>query len=98
MPADRHEELLALWNQADELLASRGGYRRTRLHQALAADARFQFVNVADIGSVENWRSTIESPEFGAIATQLAEFHPTRALYQVIVDRAAPAQPESPSA
>jgi antibiotic biosynthesis monooxygenase (ABM) superfamily enzyme len=82
---DQDEQFLALWQQADELLQSRGGYRSTRLHKALGPQARFRYVNVAELDSVETWQSVISSPEFGAIAAQMAAFRPSPGLYAVEV-------------
>ena len=86
---DQDERFVALWKQADELLRSRGGYRSTRLHKAMGPQARFRYVNVAELDSVETWQSVIGSPEFGAIAAQMAEFHPSPGLYTVEIDEAA---------
>jgi antibiotic biosynthesis monooxygenase (ABM) superfamily enzyme len=79
------EKFLALWRQADQILRSRGGYRSTRLHKAAGPQARFRWVNVAELESVETWQSIISDPEFGAIAAQMAEFHPSPGLYAVEV-------------
>src|SRR3954463_10102060 len=89
VPADQDDRFLVLWHQADELLRSRGGYRSTRLHKALGPQARFRYVNVAELDSVETWQPTVTSPEFGAIAAQMAEFHPSPGLYVVEVAQAA---------
>ena len=82
---DQDERFLALWKQADELLRSRGGYRSTRLHRAPDPRARFRWINVAELDAVETWQSVITSPEFGAIAAQMAEFHPSPGLYALEV-------------
>jgi hypothetical protein len=87
VPADQDDRFLALWHQADELLHRRGGYRSTRLHKALGARARYRYINVAELDSVETWQSVIGGPEFGALSAQMAEFHPTPALYTVAVGR-----------
>lgn len=89
VPAEQEDLFLALWHQADELLHSRDGYRSTRLHKALGPQARFRYVNVAELASVETWQSVIASPEFRAISAQLADFHPTPGLYTVVVARTA---------
>jgi hypothetical protein len=77
------EEFLALWGEADELLRARNAYRVTRLHKALAPDARFRFINVAELPSVETWQAAVQTPEFGAIGAKMARFHPTPGLYSV---------------
>ncbi len=87
---DQDEHFLTLWKQADELLRSRGGYRSTRLHKALSPQARFRYINVAELDAVESWQSVVSSPEFGAIAAQMAEFHPSPGLYTVHIARTLP--------
>jgi heme oxygenase (mycobilin-producing) len=84
VPADREEEFLGLWEDADRLLRSQRGYLVTRLHRALMPDARFRFVNVAELDSVERWREVIGSPEFRALGEQMSEFRPSPGLYQVV--------------
>jgi antibiotic biosynthesis monooxygenase (ABM) superfamily enzyme len=85
VPVEEDERFLALWQQADELLRSRGGYRSTRLHKALGPQARFRYINVAELDSVETWQSVIGSPEFRALSAQMADFHPSPGLYTVAV-------------
>ena len=89
VPPEQDERFMALWKQADELLRSEGGYRSTRLHKAMGPQARLRYVNVAELDSVETWQSVIGSPEFGAIAAQMADFHPSPALYTVEVEETA---------
>jgi hypothetical protein len=92
VPADREAEFLELWGRADELLRTQGGYASTRLHRAILPGTKYQFVNVAELASVETWRSILSSPEFGAIVGQMTEFRPTPGLFQVeIAHEAAPA-------
>jgi hypothetical protein len=90
---EEDERFLGLWQQADELLRSRGGYRSTRLHRALGPQARFRYINVAELASVETWQAVIGSPEFAAVSAQMAAFHPTPALYTVTVAHTAGAEP-----
>jgi heme-degrading monooxygenase HmoA len=87
VPAEREDEFLRLWTAANELLRNQRAYRTTRLHRALAPDARFRFINVAELDSVENWQSVLGTPEFGAIAAQMAAFSPTPGLYSVAVEQ-----------
>jgi heme oxygenase (mycobilin-producing) len=79
------DRFLQLWHQADDLLRSRRGYRAMRLHRALGPQARFRYVNVAELDSVETWQSALSTPEFASIAAQLAEFSPSPGLYTVEV-------------
>ncbi len=86
VPAGREDEFLQLWHEADELLNRRGGYLTTRLHKALQPGGQFQYVNVAELDSVERWQEVISSPEFAAIAARMADFHPVPGLFAVVVD------------
>ena len=85
VPAEREEEFLTLWHQADALLRARGGYLTTRLHKALQPASRYQYVNIAELDSAETWKAAITSPEFTSITAQMAEFHPAPGLYTVTV-------------
>ena len=85
MAPEQDQRFLQLWHQADDLLRSRGGYRTTRLHKALGPQARFRYVNVAELDSVETWQSAVAGPEFAAIAARMAEFSPSPGLYSVEV-------------
>jgi heme-degrading monooxygenase HmoA len=82
---EQDQRFLQLWRQADDLLRHRGGYRTTRLHRALGPQARFRYVNVAELDSVEAWQSAVGSPEFAAIAARMADFSPSPGLYTVEV-------------
>lgn len=77
VPPGQDERFLWLWNQADELLRSRGGFRSTRLHGALGPGARSRYVDVAELRTVDTWQSIVSSPEFGALAARMGQFHPS---------------------
>jgi len=62
--AEADEAFVAGWEQARDFLASRGGFTRTVLHQAIRADAEFRFVNVARVDSADAWRQAISDPAF----------------------------------
>ncbi|MDQ4138291.1 MAG: antibiotic biosynthesis monooxygenase [Actinomycetota bacterium] len=83
VPPERDEEFLGLWERANELLQVAAGYESTRLHRALQPDAKYRFINVAEIGSVEDWRAVITSPEFVELSRRMAEFQPAPSLYTV---------------
>ncbi|SFU07474.1 hypothetical protein SAMN05660657_05400 [Geodermatophilus amargosae] len=87
---DQDERFLTLWKQADELLRSRGGYRSTCLHKALGPQARFRYINVAELDAVETWQSIVSSPGFGAIAEQMRQFQPSPGLYAVEISHTVP--------
>ena len=82
---EKDERFLELWRKADDLLRSRSGYPPTRLHKAVGPQARFRYVNVAELDSVETWQAAVSSPEFAAIAAQMAGFSPSPGLYAVEV-------------
>lgn len=86
-PAEQDERFLTLWHQADNLPRRRGGHRSTHLHRALGPQARFRYVIIVELDSVETWQAVIDSPEFRAIAAQMADFHPAPGLYEVAVTR-----------
>jgi heme oxygenase (mycobilin-producing) len=87
VPAEREEEFLQSWHAADALLRASSGYASTRLHRAVTPDARFRFINVAQLASVDTWKSVIASPEFRDISAKMADFHPSPGLYTVAVER-----------
>lgn len=86
---EQDEEFLELWRQADEVLRTNGGYSRTRLHRAVQPDARFRYVNVAELGSVETWRTIVSGEQFRAISARMAKFQPSSGLYEVEIDHTA---------
>ncbi len=88
----QNQRFLQLWRQADDLLRSRGGYRTTRLQKALGPRARCRYVNVAEPDSVETSQSAVNSPEFAAIAVQMADFNPSPGLYTVEIAHSAAEQ------
>ncbi len=93
MAPEHDERFLQLWREADDLLRRRGGYRTTRLHRALGPQARFRYVNVAELDSVQAWQAAVGSPEFAAIAARMADFSPTPGLYTVEIAHST-AEPE----
>ncbi len=85
VPAEREAEFLKLWHEADALLRSRSGYLTTLLHKAVQPGSRCQYISIAELDSVERWKTAITSPEFTAITAQMAEFHPAPGLYTLTV-------------
>lgn len=47
VPADQVDATVVFWENARDFLKEQPGYISTRLHQALAPDAKFQLINVA---------------------------------------------------
>ncbi|MGY1684358.1 antibiotic biosynthesis monooxygenase family protein [Geodermatophilus sp. SYSU D00867] len=84
---ERDERFLQPWRQADDLLRSTGGYRTTRLHEALGPQARSRHVHVAELASVETWRSAVAGPEFAALAARMTDLSPTPGFHTVEIAR-----------
>ena len=76
------ESFLRGWERAAEYMRSRPGFVSTRLHRALAPDARFRFVNVAEWRSPEDFQKAVSSDEFREIAKGAGPASP--ALYEVV--------------
>ncbi|WP_051644775.1 antibiotic biosynthesis monooxygenase family protein [Labrenzia sp. DG1229] len=47
VPADQIDTTVEFWEKSRDFLRQQPGYISTRLHRALAPDARFQLINVA---------------------------------------------------
>jgi hypothetical protein len=58
------EEFVAWWLRTRDFLNARVGPIPTALHRALGPDARFRFVNVAEIEDVDAWRAALTAPDF----------------------------------
>ncbi|WP_434055012.1 MAG: antibiotic biosynthesis monooxygenase family protein [Roseibium sp.] len=84
VPADQVDATVVFWENARDFLKEQPGYISTRLHQALAPDAKFQLINVAIWQSPEAFqaatrkmRETLQMPK-----ERETVFH--AALYRVI--------------
>lgn len=75
------EEFVAWWVRTRDFLNARVGRIPTALHRAISPDARFRFVNVAQIEDVEAWRSALAEPGFPG-SDMPGQRYPS--LYQVI--------------
>ena len=51
IPAGREDEFFALWRQVNAYMRTKPGYLGHKLHRALAPDAPFRFVDVAQWAS-----------------------------------------------
>jgi heme-degrading monooxygenase HmoA len=91
-PEVQDDEFMAQWQRAADYLRSEPGFVGTRLHRAIAPDARFRFVNVAEWQSPAAFRAAVTSDGFRQMAGRGPTNYP--ALYEVAVtvdaDRAAP--------
>jgi heme-degrading monooxygenase HmoA len=76
------EAFLRGWERAAEYMRQQPGFVSSRLHRALAPDARFPFVNVAEWASPQDFQAAVGSDEFREIAKSGAPGSP--ALYEVV--------------
>ena len=76
------DEFMRSWGEAADYMKQQPGFIGTRLHRALAPDARFQFVNVAEWESPQHFMTAVQSPEFKKLAENSPPNFP--ALYQVV--------------
>jgi heme oxygenase (mycobilin-producing) len=84
VPTGDAEAFIAGWEKARDYLRTQPGYIDTVLHQALAPDGEFQFVNVARWNSAEEFMAATRSPGFGQSAADLAGYQAHPALYRVV--------------
>ena len=76
------EEFLRGWERAADFMRQQPGFLSSRLHRALAPDARFRFVNVAEWASPKEFEAAVTSEEFREIARGAGPGSP--ALYEVV--------------
>jgi heme oxygenase (mycobilin-producing) len=76
------EEFLRGWERAAEYMQRQRGFVGSRLHRALAPDARFRFVNVAEWESPQDFQAAVTSDEFRELAKDAGPSSP--ALYDVV--------------
>ena len=76
------EEFLGGWERAADYMRQQPGFVSTRLHRALAPDARFRFINVAEWASPQDFQAAVSSEEFREIAKGAGPGSP--ALYEVV--------------
>ncbi len=75
------EAFLSGWEHAADYMRRQPGFAGTRLHRALAPDARFRFVNLAEWASPQAFQAAVSSTEFRDIAQGAPPGSP--ALYEV---------------
>src|SRR5690349_21565819 len=85
IPAGREDEFFALWQEVNAYMRQKPGYLGHRLHRAVAGDAAFRFVNVAQWASTEQFTAAHDEG-FRALVSQpaWAPFRSTPGLYQVV--------------
>jgi heme-degrading monooxygenase HmoA len=80
--ATADEDFLGGWEQAADYMRQQPGFVSTRLHRALAPDARFRFINVAEWASPQEFQAAVGSERFREIAKRAGPSSP--ALYEVV--------------
>jgi heme-degrading monooxygenase HmoA len=81
------DRFMESWQEAADYMKRQPGFISTRLHRALAPNARFEFINIAEWESPQHFMDAVQSPEFQKLAADAPPNFP--ALYQVVI-----AQPE----
>ena len=76
------EQFLSGWERAADYMRAQPGFLSTRLHRALAPDARFRFINVAEWASPQAFQAAVTSEEFREMAKGAGPGAP--ALYEVV--------------
>lgn len=82
VPQGSDDEFLRGWEAAGDYLRTQPGFVGTRLHRAIAPDARFRFVNVAEWRSPSDFQAAVTSEGFRALANGMPAGSP--ALYEVV--------------
>ena len=70
------------WERAAQYMREQQGFVSTRLHRALAPDAPFRFINIAEWESPDDFQAAVTSPEFRELAQHGPPGSP--ALYEVV--------------
>ncbi len=73
---------LQAWDRAADYMRQQPGFLSSRLHRALAPDARFRFVNLAEWSSPAAFQAAVTSEQFRAIAKDATPGSP--ALYSIL--------------
>ena len=81
VPAEAEDVFVDAWERAREFLKGQPGYIDTALHRALASDAEFRFINVAQWESPQTLQAAMAQPEFPG---REMPFRAHPALYRVI--------------
>ena len=84
--APEHDaEFRERWQQVNDYMRGQPGYLGHTLHRAVAPDAKYRYVNVAQWRSADDFRAA-HGPEFRAMVSQPGweKFPSQPALYQVV--------------
>ena len=85
IPIGREDEFLELWKQVNAYMQKKPGYLSHKLHRALAPDATFRFVNVAQWSSMAQFQAAHDAG-FHELVDQpgWSAFPPHPFLYEVV--------------
>ncbi len=75
------DDFLRGWQRAADYMREQPGFVSSKLHRALAPDARFRFINIAEWESPQNFQAAVTSEEFRELAQRGVPGSP--ALYEV---------------
>jgi heme-degrading monooxygenase HmoA len=78
------DDFLRGWERAADYMRQQPGFVSSRLHRALAPDAPFRFVNIAEWASPQDFHAAVTSARFREIAGGAPPGAP--ALYEVVRD------------
>lgn len=84
VPAGQAGHFIAAWEETREYLRTQPGYIETALHQALAPDADFVFVNIARWQTAEAFGAALGSAGFRQSAAGLAGYKSHPSLYRIV--------------
>jgi heme-degrading monooxygenase HmoA len=84
VPAEEAEQFIAAWEKMRDYLKAQPGYIDTALHQAIAPEADFQFVNVAHWRTAEEFLAATQTSEFLDSAVGLVGYPLHPSLYRVV--------------
>ena len=76
------DEFIGSWQKAADYMRRQPGFISTRLHRALAPNARFHFINVAEWESPQHFMAAVQTPEFKQMSEKAPPNFP--GLYQVV--------------
>jgi heme oxygenase (mycobilin-producing) len=82
VPLESGDEFLRGWSEAADYMSRRPGFRGTRLHRALAPEARFGFINIAEWESPHHFQAAVTTPKFAEMTKGGPPSNP--ALYEVV--------------
>jgi heme-degrading monooxygenase HmoA len=82
VPAGEDDVFLAAWERARDFLRDKEGYVATRLHQSLAPEAEFRFVNIGLWANPQVFVEAVGDPGFREASNMPYRPHPS--LYEVV--------------